>query len=139
MPGARKRGAAKGAKQARARAKNAAPPAIDRVRPEGDDLLRTIGRGVVSPVLHDPARRAAMGLPAEEDKPGRYMVELNVNYKGGLAEAERELGARWNDLFEDFADVPPKPISISTSYLSARLSVEQWRHLVADDASRAGD
>jgi len=46
--------------------------------------LHLIGRGVVPPVLNDPTRRVEMGLPADENEPGRDMVELNILYKGGL-------------------------------------------------------
>jgi subtilisin family serine protease len=111
---------------------------------EGDELLDSIGRGVVSPVLHDPARRAAMGLPKGETQRGPYMVELNVKYHGGLAEACRKLKDGWAELFSmprsaRRANVPPKPIEISNSYLAVQLSVREWRHLVARDAQMADD
>ena len=53
------------------------------------DLLAVIGRGVVPPVLHNPQRRKEMGLPEDENTPGRYMVELNILYRGGLREASK--------------------------------------------------
>ena len=48
------------------------------------DMLHLIGRGVVPPVLNDPERRVEMGLPADENERGRYMIELNILYRGGL-------------------------------------------------------
>ena len=114
----------------------ATPLASDRVRPEGEELLGTIGRGVVSPVLHDPKRRIAMGLPEDEGVRGPYMVELNVHYQGGLAEAEKKLRERWERLFGEDG-VPPAPVAISQSYLGVKLSVREWRALIANDAKLA--
>ena len=62
-------------------------------RGEQHDLIKAIGRGVVSPVLRDPDQRAKMGLPRDEDEPGRYMVELNILYRGGLRQASQALQA----------------------------------------------
>jgi hypothetical protein len=54
---------------------------------ERPDPLATIGRGVVPPVLQDKARREQVGVPADEDTYGDYMVELNIQYSGGLRAA----------------------------------------------------
>src|SRR5262245_55141294 len=43
-----------------------------------------IGRTTVPSFLIDPDQREAVGVPREEDRPGPYMVELNLLYKGGL-------------------------------------------------------
>jgi hypothetical protein len=83
------RAKAKTADEAKAAGKEtaaAAAPTGANALPERD-LLRTIGRGVVPPVLHDAELRHQMGLPREEDKPGRYMIELNIMYRGGLRKA----------------------------------------------------
>ena len=116
------------AKQATAARKSAAA-----TREGEDELLESIGRGVVSPILHDPKRRAGMGLPENEDERGPYMVELNVQYKGGLAEAGKKFADLWTNLFGDRrsaqpGDAPPKPVAISKSmtpsaYTSVRTSV----------------
>src|SRR4029450_5209602 len=97
------------------------------------DLLSVIGRGVVPPVLYDPARRVEVGVPAEDDKPGRYMVELNIKYRGGLHAASiafRELYEK--QLGKEYVAAHP-PIGISKSYFKCWMSVEQWRKLVAAD------
>jgi serine protease AprX len=111
--------------------------------PEGNDLLESIGRGVVSPILNSPKRRAAMGLPEKEDERGPYMIELNVLFHGGLAEADRKLKDLWPKLFkrssERTVDLPPKPISISKSYLAVELSVREWRQLIEYDKEMAGN
>src|SRR4051812_32589804 len=73
----------------------------DKVRTpqQGAKLLDSIGRGVVSPMLHDPACRHDMGLPSDEDERGPYMVELNVQYHGGLGEAEKKFLELWASVF----------------------------------------
>ena len=60
------------------------------------DPLRLIGRGVVPPVLNDPKRRVEMGLPADEKELGRYMIELNILYRGGLREASKAFNELWS-------------------------------------------
>jgi serine protease AprX len=97
------------------------------------DLLAVIGRGVVPPVLNDPARRVEVGVPAEDDRPGRYMVELNIKYRGGLHAASmafRELYEK--QLGKEYVTAHPL-IEISKSYFKCWMSVEQWRKLVAAD------
>jgi serine protease AprX len=97
------------------------------------DLLSVIGRGVVPPVLYDPARRVEVGVPAEDDKPGRYMVELNIKYRGGLHAASiafRELYEK--QLGKEYVTAHP-PIEISKSYFKCWMSVEQWRKLIVAD------
>src|SRR4029453_1720868 len=95
------------------------------------DLLSVIGRGVVPPVLYDPARRVEVGVPAEDDKPGRYMVELNIKYRGGLHAASiafRELYEK--QLGKEYVAAHP-PIEISKSYFKCWMSAEQWPGLVS--------
>ena len=75
------------------------------------DFLAMIGRGVVPPVLHDRARRAEMGLPEDDDTPGRYMVELNILYRGGLREAAKA--------FEELCKSTPK---LGDTVISSRRS-----------------
>jgi len=54
---------------------------------ERRDPLATIGRGVVPPVLQDAHSREQVGVPADEDAYGDYMIELNIQYSGGLRAA----------------------------------------------------
>jgi subtilisin family serine protease len=104
------------------------------------DPLHLIGRGVVPPVLNDPARREEMGLPADEKERGRYMIELNILYRGGLRAASQ----KFHDLCDktlgkEYWDTRP-PIEISKSYFQLWLSVEEWRKLLkADDQNSSGD
>ena len=46
-----------------------------------------IGRSVVPPVMLTREGREDLGLPPDDDTPGRYMIELNIQYVGGLQKA----------------------------------------------------
>ncbi len=99
--------------------------------------LRVIGRGVVPPILHDAARRKEMGLPESEDVPGRYMVELNILYNGGLARAAEEFVKVCKTVLgSELGDVR-RPVEISKSYFQVRLSVREWRKLLKHDEDAA--
>ena len=104
---------------------------------ERPDPLATIGRGVVPPVLQDASRRAQVGVPADEDTYGDYMIELNIQYSGGL----RAAALAFKDLYErvltkEFVAEHP-PIEISKSYYQCFMCVKQWRALLAVDEEAA--
>src|SRR5215471_4447389 len=104
-----------------------------------DDLVSVIGRGVVSPVLHDPNRRKEMGLPEREDELGRYMIELNIQYRGGLKAASRAFEALCKDVLgPDYAETR-QPVGISKSYVQILLSVNDWGKLLKKDNDQARD
>lgn len=119
-------------------------PAVD-PKPDVDpdqaaeDQLRNIGRGVVSPILFDPKRRAEMGLPESDDERGNYLVELNILFHGGLGAAADAFRAMWKELFESpdtrapASPSPPSPRPVSKSYFQIKLSVPEWRRLVQHD------
>ena len=104
---------------------------------ERPDPLATIGRGVVPPVLQDKSRREQVGVPADEDKYGDYMVELNIQYSGGLRAAALAFKALYEKVLgKEFTDQHP-PIEISKSYYQCFMCVKQWRALLADDEEAA--
>jgi subtilisin family serine protease len=104
---------------------------------EDSDLLALIGRGVVPPVLHQPDRRLELGLPADETTPGRYMVELNILYNGGLRQASKAFLKLCVDVLgPDFAG-SRAPLEISKSYFQVTLSVKEWQKLLKKDDSEA--
>jgi serine protease AprX len=100
--------------------------------------LAVIGRSVAPPVMYDPKRREEMGLPKEDDTIGRYMIELNILYRGGLAAA----AVAFVKLFADVlgAENGQQPVPISKSYLQCWMTVPQWRRLLqVDDAAGRKD
>lgn len=102
-----------------------------------ENLLAMIGRGVVPPVLQDSRRRVELGLPEDATKPGRYMIELNIQYRGGLREAGLAFHALWTEVLGSDASAVAPPIEISKSYFQCWLSVDQWRRLLRVDEERA--
>jgi subtilisin family serine protease len=96
-----------------------------------------IGRGVVPPILHDPKRRKEMGLPEDEKKPGRYMIELNILYRGGLRGASKAFHELCAKALGTNFERERQPIEISKSYFQVRLSVEEWRKLLKLDEDNA--
>ena len=109
------------------------PPPVD----TPPDLIAVIGRGVVPPVLHDPKRRKELGLPEDEETPGRYMIELNILYRGGLGEGSKAFDKLCEEVLgAEYMSAWP-PIKISKSYFQVLLSVNQWRALLRRDDDRA--
>ena len=110
--------------------------------PGRPDPLATIGRGVVPPVLQDPKRREEVGVPANENEHGNYMVELNIQFSGGLRVAASEFKKLYDRVLGELqaAGGPRKypPIEISKSYFQCKMCVTQWRALIAADDAQAG-
>src|SRR4051812_16925839 len=105
----------------------------DGFKPTQDpDLLSVIGRGVVPPVLYDQSRRKEIGVPADDNEPGRYMVELNIKYRGGLRAAAGAFRELYDRVLTEHAATHP-PIEISKSYFKCWMSAGQWRGLLAAD------
>ena len=105
--------------------------------PDASDLMAVIGRGVVPPVLYDANRRAELGLPEDDETPGRYMIELNILYRGGLREALTAFDKLCEDVLGATYKLQARPIKISKSYVQILLSVNQWRKLLREDDTRA--
>ncbi len=100
---------------------------------EHDDLLDYIGRAVVPPVMHDKKRRKEMGLPDNDTDIGRYMVELNIQYRGGL----RAAAAAFRELFRRVLPDAIEPEEISKSYFLCRMCCIDWRKLLKADEDAA--
>jgi hypothetical protein len=107
---------------------------------ERRDPLATIGRGVVPPVLQDAHSREQVGVPADEDTYGDYMIELNIQYSGGLRAAAIAFRSLYETVLESvepgFVKTHP-PIEISKSYFQCFMCVKHWRALLAEDEKAA--
>src|SRR3954465_7926023 len=103
---------------------------------EDPDPLAVIGRGVVPPVLYHRKRRKEVGVPADDNEPGRYMVELNIKYRGGLRAASVAFRELYDRILKEQATANP-PVEISKSYFKCWMSAEQWRPLLAADEKEA--
>jgi subtilisin family serine protease len=90
---------------------------------------------VAPPVMYDARRRHEMGLPSEDETPGRYMVELNILYRGGL----REAASAFLRLFAEVLgqEEARLPVPISKSYFQCWMTVPQWRRLLLADENAA--
>jgi serine protease AprX len=113
---------------------------VDQADNDDAALIGRIGRGVVSPILHDDRRRKEMGLPADPEEPGPYLVELNVQYRDGLAAAASAFDRLWTGLFgprSTLSRAKQPPRLISKSYIQVKLAVPEWLRLVAADERRA--
>jgi serine protease AprX len=104
--------------------------------PNQDPLLSVIGRGIVPPVLYDQNRREEVGVPVDDNEPGRYMIELNIKYRGGLRAASVAFRALYDRVLKQHAAANP-PIEISKSYFKCWMSARQWRELLAADEKDA--
>jgi subtilisin family serine protease len=86
-----------------------------------------MGRATIPPSLEDVHQRTAWGLPAKDDQPGHYMVELNLFYKGGVMDAEKA----FRDLFNKVVKRRSRkePSLISKAYLRCLITLKEVRAL----------
>jgi len=111
-----------------------AGPAAEKRRPS-----RRAGSGpalaqsVAPPALNDKDSRVRWGLPADEDTPGWYMVELNLEHGAGITVAADRLLELFSKVVppEQLANNPPVPLT--KTYVRCWMSVHQWRALVQVD------
>ncbi len=102
--------------------------------PHEPDFRSRLGRFTVTPFLHDAAERhRRWGLPLDDETPGDYLVELNLAYGGGLAQA----AASFRQLHRTVVTTPGRaPVFVSKSYYKVRLSARELRELAAADEGR---
>lgn len=91
---------------------------------------------VIEPLL-DPAQRASVGMPEDEQSRGPVVVELNVRHAGGLPGAGERFEALWRAVAGDADSGGHRPEPVSDTYLRCELSVDEMRALVARDREAA--
>jgi serine protease AprX len=92
----------------------------------------------IPPLLRDGDYRAALELPREDDVPGAYMVELNLEYKGGSKEAAEEFKAFYKQVLGDGVAADRPAVYVSKNYFCCRISAAEWTKLVEADEHRGG-
>ena len=90
-------------------------------------------RATIPRALNDKKRRAEWGLPLTDSAPGRFMIELNLFYIGGLAKA----GTSFEELYNIVVGRQSTPVAISKAYYSCRVSMAEIRALVQHDEKTA--
>jgi serine protease AprX len=101
--------------------------------PEPGPGMLGMERATIPRALNDKTRRAEWGLPPTDSAPGRFMIELNLFYFEGLAEA----AARFEELYKAVVGEQPAPVAISKAYYSCRVSMAKIRALVRRDEEDA--
>src|SRR5579864_7094550 len=94
-----------------------------------------LGRATVPPALHDPDQRKAWQLPAEEDKPGPYMIELNLLYSKGVQKAAEAFKQLYSEVLGQGAQERPA-LPISKTYFRCSISVNEWKALTKRDEEK---
>ena len=123
-------------------------PPDDPVGPPEDEFrAERMSRQTAPPELEDPEKRALWGLGSHEDDYGPYLIELNVQYVDGLAEAARAFA----DLFRRVIINPAEELHpnvdeetapwgitrISKTYFRCEMTMAQWKMLIAADEHQA--
>lgn len=100
-----------------------------------ESALRMIGRGVVPPVMLTREGRDELGLPPDDDTHGRYLVELNIQYVGGLQKAADAFDTLCKRALE--GDYNGRLKKVSKSYFLVRMSCKEWRRMLRMDEEAA--
>lgn len=96
--------------------------------------------------LEDPKKRALWGLGDDEGDRGPYLIELNVQYVDGLAEAAKTFAELFHRVIVEPArghggvssgDDPWGLTRISKTYIRCEMSLSEWKRLIAADEREA--
>jgi serine protease AprX len=96
-----------------------------------DDDRLELSRGSALPSMFDPERREKWGLPADAEKPGAYMVELNLRHPEGLDGAAAAFAGELYPAAMG-ADAQP-PEAITSAYFRGYFTVAQWLEITRLD------
>ncbi|MFD0524997.1 S8 family peptidase [Paractinoplanes durhamensis] len=87
--------------------------------------------GVISAPLRDPGTWQRAGIKLGENDPVPVMVEINLQFATGVADAFDRLAALWKAVT---AGQGPAPIRVAERYLAGELTMARIKQLVAADA-----
>lgn len=91
-------------------------------------------RATVPRQMESPEQRVEWGLPYNEDEPGPYVIELNLQHVHGLQGAANGFLQLYRKVV---GDPKRRADRISKTYFNCRLSVKEWRELVIRDEREA--
>ena len=96
------------------------------------------------PELDKEENRRKWKLEVMEYKRGPYLIELNVQFAGGLSGAKEQFLTLFNEVCRELAasdGIPPPgpPVRVGKSYYRCTLRVQEWRKLIAVDEQRAAE
>src|SRR5579864_657269 len=95
------------------------------------------GRAAVLPQFNAPEGRRALGLPADENLAGDYMVELNVSHRGGIRAASRRFLKLHELVVKDPKGRPATPVG--RTYYHCQLDVSEWRGIIDADENLSAE
>ena len=93
-----------------------------------------VPRQVVAEALSNPQERRDLGWDAGDDVPLPVVVELNLQHRDGLEEANAELRRLLADVVNE-----RDPWRVAKTYYKVQLTMEQVRTLVREDRQRHSD
>jgi subtilisin family serine protease len=136
-------------------AKEAVPPTEGKPFQFEHDIGDYFARVIVPHELYNSEKRYRCGLPRDEKERGPYIIELNVQHVGSLPGAANDFEQLFDRVMNEGTGAPApggagdraaaaspsggtapkrrKPVRLSKSYYRCRLSVDEWRRLVAED------
>jgi subtilisin family serine protease len=123
------------------------PPAP---QPDREHIRDQLTRVTAPPELDNPDNRRKWKLEdPKNDNRGPYLIELNVQYVGGLPGAAQAFLNVYHSLFGEsstseasgdssmYEETSREPAMIGKGYFRCYLQVREWRELVAEDEKRA--
>lgn|SRR5699024_7201254 len=103
--------------------------------PDEEFRAERMARQTAPPELENPEKRALWGLGTDDGDYGPYLIELNVQYVDGLAEAAKAFAELFRTIIvepeqqlADFNEEPPWSITrISKTYFRCEMTMPQWK------------
>jgi subtilisin family serine protease len=135
----------KRSKAAKPAAQDSSPLAANGAHEQPGAPREHFGRTIAPNQIDNPEKRRQWGLPPIDTPQARgfYIVELNVQYSGGLSAAEHEFRERFRAAMAQAAVSAANgvvngaaPLRISKSYFRCSMTDAEWKQLVENDERR---